>query len=196
MIKVILFDVDGLVIEPRTQFFSEKLAEEQGVSKESVAEFFQGNFKKCTFGKADLKEEIVPFLLKWKWDGTVDELLDHWFSSERVTVSEVLEIIQMLRAKGIRCYIATRQEKYRLQYLLDDIGLATHFDGVFCTCIIGYDKKDSEFFDYVITELGVEPSEVLFFDDTQINIETAQAKGIEAYFYDGIAVLKEHTQNL
>lgn len=82
MIKAILLDVDGLVLEPRKQFFSERLAYEQGVPADSVKEFFLGNFKKCSFGQADLKEEITPFLSKWNWQGSVDELLTYWFESE------------------------------------------------------------------------------------------------------------------
>ena len=48
-IKAILFDVDGIVIVGRKQFFSQKLAEQQGISKENIEEFFLGNFKKCSF---------------------------------------------------------------------------------------------------------------------------------------------------
>ena len=194
MIKAILFDVDGLVIEARKQFFSEKLAEEQGISNDVVTEFFRGNFKKCTFGQADLKEEIAPFLPKWKWEGSVDELLTYWFESESTKDEAVLDIVTALRDKGIKCFITTRQEKYRLEYLLENVGLKDYFDGAFCTCDIGYDKNDPEFYKYILKELNFEPSEILFFDDTQANVDTAQDLGIEAYFYEGLETLKAHTE--
>jgi putative hydrolase of the HAD superfamily len=196
MIKAILFDVDGLVLKARKRFFSEKLAEEQGISNEAVTEFFLGNFKKCTLGQADLKEEIAPFLEKWKWQGSVDDLLNYWFESESTKDEDVLKIITALRNKGIKCYIATRQEKYRFEYLLEEVGLKEYFDGAFCTCNIGYDKNDERFYKFILQEIHLQPSEMLFFDDTQSNVDTAKELGMESYFYSGIEILKEHTDPL
>lgn len=189
--KAILFDVDGVVLEARTEFFSERFAREQGIPKEEVQGFFLGIFKECSFGRADLKEVVVPFLARWKWQGSVEEFLTHWFESESTKDEAVLEVIATLRSKGILCYIATRQEKYRLQYLLEGIGLKKHFDGAFCTCVIGYDKKEPEFYAYILKELGLAPSEVLFFDDTQANVEMACALGITSYRYEGVESLQE-----
>jgi putative hydrolase of the HAD superfamily len=193
-IKVALFDLDGLVIVGRKRFFSERLAEEHGIPLESVQEFFLNDLKPCSFGKADLKEQIAPYLVKWNWQGTVDDLLDYWFTSENTKDEAVLGIIKSLRDRGVKCYIATRQEKYRMQYLLDVVGLKEHFDGTFCTCNVGYDKSQPEFFEHVFAELGVNPEEVLFFDDTQKNVDLAKQMGIDAHFYEGIEILKAQTE--
>lgn len=189
-IKVALFDLDGLVIVGRKRFFSERLSTEHNIPLADVQEFFLHGLKQCSFGKADLKEQIAPYLVKWNWSGTVDDLLEYWFSSENTKDEEVLQIIKDLRARGVKCYIATRQEKYRMQYLLEVVGLKDHFDGTFCTCDIGYDKSQPEFFEHVLKELGAEPVEVLFFDDTQKNVDLAKGMGINAHFYDGIEVLE------
>ena len=61
MIKVILFDCDGLIIR-HEKYFSIRLAEQQGVLLEEENEqqkaFFSGVFLDCETGKADLKEEL------------------------------------------------------------------------------------------------------------------------------------------
>jgi putative hydrolase of the HAD superfamily len=140
MTKVILFDLDGLVIKKKTKLFSERASEELGFPYEQVSEFFDSEFRLCSFGKADLKEKIKPHLIKWGYKGSVDDFLKYWFEKESEVNSEVIEIIDNIRSKGTKCYIATRQEKYRKQYLLDVLGLKGHFDGIFCTCDIGFDK--------------------------------------------------------
>lgn len=188
-----MFDVDGVVLQPRKEFFSLKFAREQGIPKEAVEEFFLGDFKKCPLGQGDLKELITPYLPKWKWDKGVDAFLKYWFDSENEKNEEVLKLVADLRSKGIKCYLATQQEKYRLQYLLDTIGLKNYFDGAFSTCEVGCEKKQPEFHMFVLKKLGLNPSEILYFDDNEKNIQTARQLGIEAYIYENLETLKQQT---
>lgn len=194
--KAILFDLDGVVISSRKKLFSERLSEEMNIPIDQVQEFFIKDFKECSFGRADLKEKIAPYLIKWGYKGTVDDLLKYWFESESNTDKEVLRLVKDLRSKGIKCFIATRQEKYRKEYLLDVVGLKSEFDGIFCTCDIGFDKWEKGYWDFVCKKLNTKPSEIMFFCDNQKNIDESSKLGIRAYFYSGIDVIKEKTKEL
>lgn len=44
--KMLLFDLDGVVILPRHKYFSEKLSEEQNIPLENIITFFKGEYKK------------------------------------------------------------------------------------------------------------------------------------------------------
>lgn len=195
LIRAALFDVDGIVLTGRTRYFSERFAEEQGIPVKDVTDFFMGDFKQCSFGKADLKELVAPYLPKWKWDKGVDAFLEHWFKSESTKDPRVLDVVAALRGAGVKCYIATRNEKYRTQYLLHEVGLKDHFDGSFATYEIGHDKDHPDFFEYILGALQMAPAELLYFDDRQANIDTAKMIGLEAYFYDSFATLKEKTDS-
>ncbi len=196
MIKAILFDLDGLVIKKKETLFSQRVSVEMGLSYEQVSEFFTGEFRECSFGRADLKERIAPHLRKWGYKGSVDDFLKYWFESESNTDKEVLKIVSDIRLKGIKCYIATRQEKYRKQYLLDVVGLKDTFDGIYCTCDIGYDKWEKGYWNFVFNDLKTTPDEIMFFCDSQKNVDNAGKLGIRAYFYTDVEVLKENTKDL
>jgi putative hydrolase of the HAD superfamily len=196
MTKAILFDLDGLVIIGNGKRFSQRISEEMDIPYEQVSEFFTKDFRECSFGRADLKEKIAPYLTKWGYKGTVDNFLNYWFEGESNTDKEVLKLASELRQKGIKCYIATRQEKYRKEYLLNVVGLKDYFDGIFCTCDIGYDKWEQGYWDYVFNALNSTAEKIMFFCDSQKNVDNAGKLGIQTYFYTGIDVLKDKTAHL
>jgi putative hydrolase of the HAD superfamily len=78
MIKVIIFDADGVLINTERRF-SILLAEKYGIPLEKTLPFFNGPFQDCLIGKANLKETILPFLNTWGWKKGIDALLDIWF---------------------------------------------------------------------------------------------------------------------
>jgi putative hydrolase of the HAD superfamily len=196
MVKAILFDLDGLVIVGKKTLFSQRVSEELKIPYEQVSEFFTKDFRECSFGRADLKEKIAPYLVKWGYKGSVNDFLEYWFKGESNTDKEVLKIVKDLRTKGIKCFIATRQEKYRKEYLLNTVGLKNDFDGIFCTCDIGYDKWEKGYWDFVFRELDATPEEIIFFCDSQKNVDNSQKLGVKAYFYSSIEVLKGNTRDL
>ncbi|PIZ86465.1 hypothetical protein CO033_02110 [Candidatus Nomurabacteria bacterium CG_4_9_14_0_2_um_filter_32_10] len=187
-IKAILFDIDGILIKGEKKLFSRRLSEEYNIPIEKINKFFEKDFRECSFGKADLKEKIRPYLTEWNWKGNINDFLQYWFKSESIKNKEIntkiLNKIVELRKHQIKCYIATRQEKYRMKYLSEDIGLKDYFDGIFCTCDIGYDKSEPEFFNKILKKLNLKSEEILFFDDKEKNINIARSFGIKAHLCD------------
>ena len=107
MIKVILFDVDGVLVNGYS--FSGRLARDYGITQEATVSFFKGRFGECLVGKADLKEEIEGYLPKWGWQGSVDDFLNEWFATEQSIDETLVDAIQWLRQRGIRCYLVHNQ---------------------------------------------------------------------------------------
>lgn len=191
MIKVIIFDADGVLVHSKRRF-STTLAEKHGISLKSTLPFFNGPFQECLVGNSDLKEIILPYLDKWGWDKGVDTLLDYWFSLESQTDKLLIKYIKELRQKGVICLLATNNEKYRFKYMMSKMGLQKVFDKTYASAHLGHKKPNQSFFLKIYKELGkIDKKEILFVDDSIENIKGAKKFGINTEFYTTFDNLKK-----
>lgn len=185
-IKAIIFDADEMIIK-REEYFSSKLSREYDIPEGKIMPFFRGEFQECLTGKADLKKAISPYLKDWGWKGTLEDLLGYWFASEQEIDERVLEQINGLKSRGIKCYLATKQEKYRTEYLRKNLGFENIFDGIYSSCEMGYKKPDQKFFEYINDDLknkeNLKPEEIMFWDNEEANVLAANNVGWSGLVY-------------
>ena len=127
---------------------------------------------------------LKSYIEKWGWKGSIDELLKYWWEGENKPNIFVLEVVDQLRARGVKCYLTTDQEKYRADYIMNGVGLKEHLDGAFFSYDLGVSKSKREYWEKVLQTLNIKnPQEVQCWDDEQENIDVAQEVGIEAHLY-------------
>ena len=187
MARCVLFDADGVLTLPE-DVFSVVYARSRALDTGPFEDFFKNEWQPIVTGKRDLKESIAANPELWQWDGTADELLEYWFKTEDVRNEELLKVISEIRDKGIPCYLATDQEKYRAEYM-KNVMFKDLFSGYFVSAELGVSKTDPRFFELILRELGVQypelkPNEVIFFDDSQSKVDTAKALGIDARLFE------------
>jgi putative hydrolase of the HAD superfamily len=183
MIKTVLFDIYGMIIN-REMRFSKRFSNEFNVPMEKILPFFENEFQLCLVGKADLKEELQKYLSSWNWQGSVDDLLEYWFGHEGDIDPQIMESVRNLRGDGVKCFINTQNDKHLVKYVLENIGLKDFFDGVFCTNEIGYKKPQQEYWQAIYNRLGNPDKEtVLCWDDEEKHITAAKEFGFSAELY-------------
>lgn len=181
--KALLLDADGVVLK-KGEFFSEKFSREHNVPIEEVMKFFKGPFGACQEGTKDLKEELVPYLNQWGWQGTVEDFLEYWFE-DVVVDPEFISQIQGYREKGIMCYLASNNEHYRGRGIESVLG--NMLDGYFFSADLKIKKEKPAYFEFILEKLGLSASEVGFVDNEERNVESAREVGIRAeIFNEGI----------
>lgn len=189
MIKAILFDLDGVII--KDPIFSTVYAAEFGLTPENMIPFFTKEFQKCLIDEADLKEVLKPYLSAWKWEKSIDDLLAYWFTNHQDIDQATLALVEKLRSEGIKCYLATNQEKYRTNYIWNKLGLNKFFDGLFVSCQLRVKKPQGQFFTKITDKLQIaSPEEIILIDDTMSVVKEAQNFGLNTIYYTTLHDLK------
>lgn len=183
--KIALIDTDGVLLV-KEKYFSERYSEKYGVPNEKIVPFFQKEFRLCQVGQADLKAVLPMYLEEWGWAGTTEEFMSYWFSTDAFVNEGVLEAVKKIRSDGVKCYLATDQEKYRAEYLWKTVELAKEFDGAFFSYELGVGKANPEFWHKVLEKLGrPNPSDIAYWDDEEENVAAARSVGIQARIFTG-----------
>lgn len=196
MINTIIFDIDGVVLH-REMYFSERFSKEFKIPIEKILPFFKNEFQLCLIGKADLKNELNKYTKQWDWQRSVDELIHFWFENENKIDQEILEIVKSLKDKGIKCYLSTDNEKYRVEYILNNLNLKKYFDGIFSSSEFGFSKSQQEFWSEIYKKLNIlDKKEILVLDDDIININSANLFGFNSKLYFNKKECKEYIKFL
>lgn len=192
MIKAVLFDVGGTLIEPKPsvgRVYAE-IAGQHGVKADA-------NELQIRFKAAWKKQKLTGLLMDKDWwrevvtavfadqtfkdfDAFFDDLYRSFSEPARWRIfPDVLPTFATLKERGVLCAVASNWDE-RLPKLLRDLNLAGHFDYQFISSFVGYAKPDPKFFQHALKMMGLEPEEVLHVgDDALEDIAGAQGVGIK-----------------
>lgn len=183
-IKALLLDVDGVLIDGRPDDgrpWQTSLEEDFGFTSDGLHEhFFTPHWNEIVLGRADLLERLTSALRTIAPEVSAERFVSYWFAKDARVVDSFLPELARARSAGIAVYLATNQEHLRARYLMEQLGLAAHVDGIFYSAQLGAKKPDPEFFAKVQAALGYSAAELLLVDDSPANIDAALAAGWQA----------------
>jgi putative hydrolase of the HAD superfamily len=109
---------------------------------------------------------------------------------------DVVPALESLEAAGVRLAVVSNWDS-RLPALLDDLGLATHFDAVVVSHLVGAEKPSPEIFRRALAELDAEPASALHVGDLpDLDLAGARAAHIDAVLVDRRGRFPDHPQRV
>ena len=194
MYKIILWDIDGVIIRHKS-YFSEKLIIDGYNDPINILNEFRTTKlnELCDKGELDPLIAIKPFLKRIGWEYTCEEYFNAQYEYEDKYIDDKLLMkISHLRESGIRNYIATNQNYYRMNHLRKRLNVNSNFDGLFVSNKLNAVKKEDEYWRKILEEISnenkyIELKNIIFVDDMKENVKKANENGIP-----GIVIINEY----
>lgn len=179
-----MVDVDGVLVHGRPAdgrpVFAE-LKADLGLSHERLrAEFFNRYWEAIVTGREPMLPRLASVLAEIAPTVSAERLVEYWMRNDSRMFQEDVAVLDEAREAGLRVHLATNQEHVRAAYLMNDMGLADHVDGIIYSAAIGHRKPAPEFYAMATEQVGVPAESICFIDDVADNVVAARRAGWRA----------------
>jgi putative hydrolase of the HAD superfamily len=205
--QAVFFDAAGTLIKTTNSVGQSyaSIAEKYGI-RVAPAELFK-RFRVCFDGTAPLafpgaapdaisalerdwwkqlvRRVFEPFGPFDRFDAFFDELFAYFARPASWELyPEVIETLQALRERELKLAVVSNFDS-RLRNILEGLGAASWFDGIFISSTVGYAKPDRRIFDSVMKSRQLIATNVLHVGDSVTNdIDGATNAGVKAILVD------------
>jgi putative hydrolase of the HAD superfamily len=104
--------------------------------------------------------------------------------------------VQQLHAAGFKTAILSNMPTDMATHVRENFAWISHFDQHVFSGEVRSVKPEPEIYQHCIEVLGVRPSEALFIDDRDVNLEQARAAGIRGIRFQSVEQLRKELQAL
>lgn len=183
MIKAIIFDMDGLMIDSERVTFEGYQAM---LSKQNLT--MSEEFYKTLLGKP-LTGIYAQFYKEYGEEFDIETLIKevHNYMADRFETQGVpvkqglLELLQYLKENQYKTIVATSSQRYRVDTILSLANLTTYFDDSICGDEVTNGKPNPEVFIKSCQKLGVTTQEAIVLEDSEAGIEAAYRGHINVF---------------
>ena len=181
-VGALLFDFGGVLIEISFDRVFARWADLAGVDVELVKSRFQHGeaYQGHERGELAFSAYFQSLREELRIDLTDAQFADGWNQVFGPEFEETVALLPVLRAR-VPLYLFSNTNAFHFDYWRSRYARALEpFQRMFISCEMGIRKPHREAFERVAAEIGLPPGRILFFDDTEANIEGARAAGMHA----------------
>jgi HAD superfamily hydrolase (TIGR01509 family) len=182
VIKAVIFDVDGVLIDSIDLVYKirSRLLSSYGVNiadvpdpygqehKSSSAKILLGLVKEHTGVDIELDEFRAR---------TISEVGDAMWSSGIVADEGLIDLLKDLKRNNIRLAVASAGAGQSVANKLDVLGITDYFEVIITGDDVEFHKPHPEAYDRAISSLALEPSECVVIEDSLAGVEAGHSAG-------------------
>lgn len=185
--RAIGFDWGGVINGKPAKYFRHDISTILGITEDEYkTAYFHHNrlFNDGTIPFDELWRRVLEELGKKE---KLDEVLAYvQKTGETHLNSDVLDLVDQLRIAGYRVGLLSNNSKEKGDEMRD-LGVDQHFDVFHVSAETGLVKPEPAAFRYFSDELAVDMTELIFIDDTEKSLSTAEECGFTPMLYEDLS---------
>ena len=202
--RLVLFDIGGVIIDLDFQDARSTLESEFLMDPSTFSELTRSGYRgevlsvteKAMIGAIGTSEYLLAFQNGCKRPvplETVQRLRETMLGPER---PEMLELLDQLRKQvAIAAFTNTMALHWDLLTDAKRYRFPQFFQTIFASHLLGDAKPRIESFKKVLNALSVSPEEVVFIDDSEVNVSGASQLGIKGIVFKSVASVRAELRN-
>lgn len=191
MIKGIIFDIDGVLLDSLGIWddLGARYLQSIGVTPEEGLNeiLFSMSMEQ---GAAYLNEHYHLQKSDAEVHMGLSQMLEDFYFYEVLAKPGAKELLEFVKAKGIKITAATSSPRLHIEKALERNGMLVFFEKIFTNSEIGASKHSPEIYNRAADYLGTKPSETLVFEDSLYALKTAKNAGFNTV---GVCDIKGET---
>ena len=197
MIKNIIFDIGGVLLDYNPKTYLDKLNIEDGKRKElNDIIFHNQKWKDCLNGSIT-NSELIEYLVKenLKYKNEIEQILikDN-LKYMLPPKQEMIEYYKSLKQKEYKIYLCSNITKDTYDYIKDNFEIIQIADGGVFSCFENISKPNVEIYYKLIEKYNLNMEESILIDDTKRNIISSNDIGLKGILFNNIEDIKEVLQ--
>lgn len=194
MIKLIIFDLSGVIGNAEEPIYLEKFAKKYDISLDELKKIYYACLEKSEKNEIPLREvwekTLNKFNIKGNYKNYAEEMMDL-----KEFDKEALDFIFKLKKSYKTAYFTNYAEEYwKIHEKLID--LSKYFDFGVVSYKIGSRKPEPKGFKAIMRHFKAKPRETIFIDDTEKNLKNAKELGIKTIHFRSLRQLKNELKKL
>lgn len=116
----------------------------------------------------------------------IDHMCDHLAPK-----NSTLEVVKKLKSQGTNLYVLSNMNSYVGDILLQRHSFWPDFNRVFFSCDTGFAKPEIGIYQFLLKEICLNATEILFIDDNEPNIIAANKLGFQTILFKNAELLSQ-----
>ena len=195
MVKAVIFDMDGVLIDTEkwlvkywcqaAQKAGFPMEKKHALSIRSLAGEYAGPYLQEIFGEAFSYQTIR----QRRKDLMSKHIAEHGIEKK----PGVDELLDYLHQKGIKTAVATATDEVRAKDYLTQIGIYEKFDRIICATMVAHGKPEPDIYRYACEQIGEKPEDCIAVEDSPNGVRSASTAGLRTIMVPDLTEPDEET---
>ena len=194
MIKLIIFDLSGVCFTNEEPPYIIELCKKYDYNHKEFDELYQSMLVKAEVGKLTGEEVWSALIEKYNIPKTIFQIVDEMMELKEAKL-DTLGFASNLKNKVITVYL-TNYCKLYWDAISSKFDMSRWFSDGFVSYQLGFRKPARQCFEIIMKKYKIKAEEIIFIDDSLLNLKEAISLGIKAIIFKDINQLKKELINL